>query len=83
MLLVNIRPRETIKPFVEYSQSKMLGINPHVSISEDQDTSTPTFSYDPLGDIGEQLARLKDLYDQGHITNEEMFTIMDEMEHRR
>ena len=83
MLLVNIRPRETVKTFVEYGRSKMCETSPHVSIPEDQDTNTPTFTYDPLGDIGEQLNRLRDLYDQGHVTNEEMFAIMDEMEHGR
>ena len=44
---------------------------------------SPIFSYDPLADIGEQLDRLKSLWEQGHITGEEMWAKLDEMNHRR
>ena len=83
MLLVNIKPRETVEPFVEYARSRMRELNPDAPIPEDQGMENRTFTYDPLGDSGEQLEQLKALYDQGHITNEEMWAKMDEMEHCR
>ena len=83
MLLVNIKPRETVQPLVEYARSRIRELNPDAPIPEDQEMERPTFTYDPLGDMKEQFERLQTLWRQGHITNEEMWAKMDEMEHRR
>ena len=83
ILLVNIKPREMVQPFVEYAQRRMHELNPDAPVPESQDMEPPTFIYDPLGDIGEQFERLQTLWDQGHISDEEMLAKMDEMERRR
>ena len=83
MLLVNIMPREGVKPFVEYAQSSMRELNSDAPIPENQDIERPSFTYDPLGDTAEQLERLKTLYDQGHITSKEMWAYLDQMNRQR
>ena len=83
MLLVNIKPRETVQPFVEYAQRRMRELNPDAPVPENQDVEPPTFTYDPLGDVKEQFERLQTLWRQGHISDEEMSAKLDEMQRRR
>ena len=82
-MLVNIMPRETVTPFAEYVRSKISEQATHVSVSNAQDTNPSIFMYDPLRDMGEQLERLKALWEQGQITNDELHTIIKEINRRR
>ena len=87
MLLVNIRPRETVKPFVEYIRSRVRVLQPITETEQVAEepalVENVTFEYDPLGDTGEQLKRLKSLWEQGHITDNEMLANFKEMDSRR
>ena len=86
MLLVNVMPRETLKPFVEYIQSRVRELQPMTTaeqVAEEPALESLIFEYDPLGDMGEQLKRLKSLWEQGHITDDEMWAKLDEMDSRR
>ena len=83
MLLVNIKPKETVQPFVEHVQFRIRELNPDAPVPESQDMEPPTFVYDPLGDMKEQSERLHTLWQHGHISQEEMLAKLHEMDHRR
>ena len=79
-MLVNIVPRETVQPFVEYVRCR---IREFRSDSVPEEMERETFTYDPLGDMGEQVSRLRDLWERGHITDAEMGAYLRQIESQR
>ena len=79
-MLVNIVPRETVQPFVEYVRGRIREFRPD-AVPEEMERKT--FTYDPLGDMGEQVSRLRDLWERGHITDAEMGAYLRQIESQR
>ena len=79
MLLVNIMPRETVKPFVQHIRSKV----PALRHTEEPSPETITFEFDPSEDKETQLKKLQNMWEQGHITDAEMKAKFDEWWSRR
>ena len=83
-MLVNIVPRETVQPFVEYVRGRIREFRSD-SVPEEMERETleRETTYDPLGDMGEQVSRLRDLWERGHITDAEMGAYLRQIESQR